>query len=113
MTRAIILMTVLLLAGLCRLAAQGLSVNGTVHDEAGKPLAGVTVKLITRAQGVRIGATNSNGEFTFRDLGTGEYGLSFEKDGYVTVTRRVDVTYDKNGGDDDDNGEKVTLVRKS
>jgi len=92
-----------------RLAAQGLIVWGTVRDEAGKPLPGVTVKLMTQSQGVRIGATNSAGEFRFRDLATGFLELAFEKDGYTTITRRVDVTYDKNN-DDDDNGIEVTLV---
>ena len=110
--RSAIVMTVLLLASVCQVAAQGLQLTGTVHDQDGRPLAGVTVRLITRAQGIRIGGTNSNGEFTFRDLGTGNYQLSFEKDGYATVMRTVDVTYDKNGADaDDDDGEKVTMVR--
>jgi hypothetical protein len=111
--RSVILMAGLLLACVCQLAAQGLHVSGTVRDQEGKPLAGVTVRLITRTQGVKIGGTNSNGEFVFRDLGNGNYELSFEKDGYVTVTRLVEVTFDKNGADDDDdNGEKVTMIRK-
>jgi hypothetical protein len=112
MTRTMMVLTLFLLAGVCRLEAQGLQLTGTVRDENGKPLAGVTVRLITRTQGVKIGGTNSNGQFNFRDLGNGNYQLSFEKDGYVTVTRTVEVTFDKNGGDDDDHGEKVVMVRQ-
>lgn len=112
MMRGVIFVTVLLLACVCQLAAQGLQVSGTVRDEEGKPLAGVTVRLITRTQGVKIGGTNGNGEFSFRDLGNGNYELSFEKAGYLTVTRVVEVTFDKNGADDDDHGEKVTMTRE-
>jgi hypothetical protein len=112
MMRSVLVMTLLLLAGVCQLLAQGLQLTGTVRGADGKPLEGVTVKLITRTQGVRIGGTNSEGQFAFRDLGNGSYQLSFEKDGYVTVTRMVEVTFDKNGGDDDDHGEKVVMVRQ-
>lgn len=104
------LTTLFLIAGLCQLAAQGLTVAGTVRDEAGQPLAGVTVKLATRAQGVKIGSTNARGQWAFRDLGTGIHQVSFEKEGYVTVTRTVDVTYDKNG-DDDDDPQSITMIR--
>ena len=73
------------------------------------PLAGVTVRLITRTRGIKIGGTNSKGQFTFRDLGNGSYQLAFEKDGYVPQTRIVDVTYDKN---DDEDGYQVVLVHE-
>jgi hypothetical protein len=81
MMRNAILMAVLLFGCVCQLAAQGLQLSGTVRDEEGKPLAGVTVRLITRTQGVKISGTNGNGEFSFRDLGNGNFELSFEKEG--------------------------------
>ena len=92
------------------LFAQGLRVTGKVKDETGKPIPQVTVKLITPTRGTRISATNSRGEFLFGDLGNGDYLLSFEKEGYVTLTKRVEVTYDHNNDDgDDDDGEQIVL----
>ena len=68
--------------------------HGTVVDEDGKPLAGVSIKIVDLAT-FRVGTgaglyltthtTDANGNFTFY-LDWGTYELSFAKDGYVSQT---------------------------
>jgi len=80
-------------------------ITGTVRNAKRQGLEGVSVTLHLRSQGPRISLTDSKGEYKFDGLATGSYQLTFERKGFTTVTRRVDLTYDDDSGRVD-----VTLV---
>ena len=62
------------------------SVQGAVTDVAGLPLAGVEVELLSLATGrIRSIETDAAGRFSFTDLDTGRYSLTFFLDGYAAV----------------------------
>jgi hypothetical protein len=83
-------------------------IAGTVHGAKGEGLEGVSVTLHIRSSGPRITLTDSTGAYRFEGLGTGSYELTFEREGFTTVTRDVQLTYD------DDSGEvNVTLISES
>ncbi|MGD1093333.1 MAG: carboxypeptidase-like regulatory domain-containing protein [Bryobacteraceae bacterium] len=83
-------------------------IQGTVRNAKGEGIEGVSVTLYLRSQGPRISSTDSKGEYKFDGLATGSYELMFELEGFTTVTRRVDLTYDDDSGRVD-----VTLVPAS
>lgn len=81
------------------------TIHGTVHDESGAALPGVTATLTSPAMqvGREITVTEADGTYRFRDLPVGTYRVSFELAGFKTFVRdelrlpvgfvaRVDVT---------------------
>jgi hypothetical protein len=57
--------------------------NLTIIDEEGNPEPSVLVKVFKGDTKIRIGYTNESGFISFKELCTGEYKISFSKDGYV------------------------------
>jgi hypothetical protein len=96
--------------------SQDFGISGTVRDPNRKPLANVAVELVTRSRGRRITGTDEKGGYLFTDLAPGDYQVSFELAGYVTVVRTVSVKVDKDPKDDDkdskkgDNAGDATLI---
>src|SRR5258708_20621643 len=84
---------------LCTLAvplfAQGTqtgTIRGTVRDEQGLAVPGVTVTVSSPAlQGVRSATTNAEGGYTFATLPPGDYTIRVELSGFVTVERKSTV----------------------
>ena len=66
------------------------TIRGTVKDEAGEPLPGVTVELKGPAlMGTRSTSTDATGEFRFLALPIGaEYEVSFSLPGFQSVTNK-------------------------
>ncbi len=61
---------------------------GTVVDEGGAPLPGVTVTLTSPAlQGERVEVTNENGRFRFAAVPPGLYKARFALDGFGTIEK--------------------------
>jgi hypothetical protein len=71
------------------------NIFGTVTDEQGAVLAGVTVTL-SGDQGTRTTTTGSNGEFHFLSLDNGAYKLTVGLTGFAKSTRTVRVTTGEN-----------------
>src|ERR1700722_19715185 len=90
---------VLSLAAANQCAAQGFGISGTVRDPDRKPLANVAVELMTRSSGRRITGTGEKGGYVFPGLAPGDYQVSFELAGYVTLVRTVSVKFDKDPKD--------------
>jgi hypothetical protein len=88
-------------------AAQGFGITGTVRDPARKPLANVAVELATRSQGRRITGTDEKGGYVFNGLAPGDYQVSFELAGYVTLVRTVSVKFDKDPKNDDQDSKEA------
>ena len=66
------------------------SISGTVTDESGSPISGVTVSLKSKKPKFKdSGATGSSGQFEFSDLSAGKYVLTVKKDGYSSVKKGV------------------------
>ena len=84
---------------LCTLAvplfAQGTqtgTIRGTVRDEQGLAVPGVTVTVSSPAlQGVRSATTNGEGGYTFATLPPGDYTIRVELSGFGTVERKSTV----------------------
>jgi hypothetical protein len=90
----IAVVSALLLAAFATALAQGLTLSGTVRDPSGNPMPGVTVRLATRSEGVRVTSTDEKGKYLFTGLDVAFYPVIFEREGYTTVTRRMQVTFD-------------------
>jgi len=77
------------------LYAQGVqtgTIRGTVHDEQGLAVPGVTVTATSPSlQGPRTQVTDVTGGFTFPNLPPGTYTVSFELSGFATVKRETNV----------------------
>lgn len=75
--------------------AQGVqtsTIRGTVRDQQGLPVQGVTVTATSPAmQGTRTAVTDSRGDYVFRALPAGDYEVKFELSGFATVTRMTSV----------------------
>jgi hypothetical protein len=65
------------------------TINGTVRDESGGVLPGVTATLTSPALQVReiVQVTDSEGAYRFVDLPAGTYNLKFELTGFSTLIR--------------------------
>jgi len=64
------------------------AIEGTVKDEQGNPLPGVTVTISSPSlMGVRTFITDAEGKFRFPALPPGEYTVKAELQGFVTVVR--------------------------
>jgi len=80
---------VFLAAGWMRAQGTTAALTGTVTSE-GKPLAGVTVTVVSPAlQGTRKTTTGPNGVYNFSSLPPGEYTVTYELQGLGTVTHKV------------------------
>jgi tetratricopeptide (TPR) repeat protein len=68
--------------------------NGTVLDEAGKPVASATVVLeLLQSEGVkRETTTDKDGDWIFMGLGSGNWGLTVTAPGYVPTATTVFVS---------------------
>ena len=100
-----------ILASLCMMPdaafAQSLTVEGTVTDETGEPLIGVTVAVQGKGAG---GITDMNGHYRLQQVDRGRT-LEFSYVGYLTQTRkvtgqRIDVTMQP----DQKNLEEVVVI---
>jgi len=76
-------------------AAQGNptgTISGHVADEAGLAVPGATVTAASPAlQGVRTATTSENGDYIIPFLPAGDYQVTFELQGFKTVTRQISV----------------------
>lgn len=96
--RPTVILTALLLLGGAVAVAQGErgNVYGTVADEEGSPLPGVSVTL-SGIGAPRVQVSNAQGEFRFPGLDPGVYRLEAELDGYSPLTyERVTVNIGRN-----------------
>ncbi len=63
-------------------------IGGTVTDDQGEPLPGVTVEASSpSAMGIQISITSDKGMFRFANLAPGRYKLAFILDGFQRVER--------------------------
>jgi outer membrane cobalamin receptor len=66
------------------------NVRGVVHDPDHRPVAGAHVTLrAAHADWSKTTATNSDGEFDFPAVPTGEYRIAIDRDGFSPVDERV------------------------
>src|SRR5262245_25208179 len=85
------------LACLCAttLLAQGVqtgTIRGTVHDEQGLAVPGVTVSVTSPAlQTPRSAVTDTTGGYVFPNLPPGEYTVTFELSGFAQIKRTTTV----------------------
>jgi carboxypeptidase family protein len=81
---------VLWLCGSAALAAANLS--GSLMDPQGRAVSGASISLLRRADSSRRAAkTNTEGQFSFGGLDTGEYRLTAESNGFPILTKTVSV----------------------
>lgn len=66
----------------------GGSVFGSVYDEDNEPLSGATV-TITGSDTSDSAETDDEGNYKFKNLGAGNYTLTYEKNGYDTRTKYI------------------------
>lgn len=80
--------------GLCALdAGAATSLSGNLSDPQGSIVAGATVRLLRRADSSRRETqTDSQGQFSFAKVDTGEYRLTAEYPGFAVITRTIAVS---------------------
>jgi outer membrane receptor for ferrienterochelin and colicins len=72
-------------------SAQTKEINGTVKDQTGASIAGASVVLRNNATGLeRTVTTNSDGEFSFNNLGAGNFELIVTADGFQREIVKAD-----------------------
>ena len=71
------------------------NVYGTVLDERGASLSGVTARL-SGPGAPQTTATDAKGDFHFLSLSPGAYSVTLERTGFMTVRRDVTVLLGKN-----------------
>src|SRR5262245_59433127 len=85
----------LLLASVGSATAQGNptgTISGHIVDDQGLAMPGVTVSASSPSlQGVRTATTSANGDYIVPFLPAGEYQVTFELQGFRTVTRSISV----------------------
>jgi hypothetical protein len=87
---AAVIATVLLLAGARAAQAQSSSaIVGTVRDDSGAPLAGVTVEVASPAliERAKVVVTAADGTFRVVDLRAGDYSVTFVLSGFQSVRK--------------------------
>ncbi len=86
---------VLLLAPVAMLAQTTGTVEGTVVDQSGAPLPGVSVELSSpNLQGVRTAVTSADGRYRFPSVPPGAYKVTAELTGFGKVQKNATVTLD-------------------
>ena len=86
---ALAALAVLLTSGIA--LAQQASVTGTVRDQTGAALPGVTVELTAPRGGTFAAATDASGKYRFDGVATGRYALSFRLLNFADQRRDVQV----------------------
>lgn len=74
--------------GILATAATAQNITGTVFDEKGVPMPGVTVRIEGTTKG---DAADLNGKYTIRDVAPGQYVLVFSFVGYKSAQERVNM----------------------
>jgi hypothetical protein len=87
-------------------------IAGTVRGAKNETLEGVSVTLALRSS-TRLTLTDSKGAYRFEGLGTGTYGITFEKEGYMPVTRDITLTFDDDSGKMDVKMRPVAKTKKA
>ena len=89
-----ILVAVWLLAVPCVAAAQDGEISGTVADDTGGVLPGVTVEASADAlpAGPRVAVTDADGRYALTELGAGSYVVTFSLPGFERAQRDVELT---------------------
>jgi Carboxypeptidase regulatory-like domain len=89
-----LLCMVLTLGCVCASAAVGpTTLTGNLTDPQGSIVAGATVRLLRRADSSeRETQTDSQGQFSFVKVDSGEYRLTAEYPGFAPITRRIALT---------------------
>jgi hypothetical protein len=65
-------------------------ITGTVRDDAGTPIVGVTITASVKgAKGEIVGATDDKGAWAVSGVAKGEWHIEFRKPGYVPLAARV------------------------
>lgn len=71
------------------------SLSGLITDDKGAPIAGATVMLIS-GQVTRTALTGGDGSFSLGLLNAGSWAARVSKDGFQTVTQRIDIMPNQN-----------------
>lgn len=85
------------LVGVCLLmcvwafAQKPFTLQGKVNDNTGTPIVGATVYLLNTNFKT---ATNTGGEFVFKNVPNGNYDISISAIGYAAITRRISIAGD-------------------
>jgi iron complex outermembrane recepter protein len=92
------LILLMLPAILCAASIQAQKITGNVKDEQGKALNGATISLkkVTDSALVKLGATNSNGQYSFSDIANGKYFVAITYIGHAPTNSPA---FELNGGD--------------
>lgn len=92
------LILLMLPAILCAASIQAQKITGNVKDEQGKALNGATISLkkVTDSALVKLGATNSNGQYSFSDIASGKYFVAITYIGHAPANSPA---FELNGGD--------------
>ena len=70
-------------------------VRGIVHDQQHRPVAGATIRLRARSSEFFLtGQTDTDGEFSFREVPIGQYVLRIESMGFNDIEQPVTVVSD-------------------
>ena len=65
--------------------------TGLVVDQSGGVVAGANVNMTTTGGGTRTEASDMLGMFRFRDLASGDYEVTIEREGFKPIRRRVSI----------------------
>lgn len=89
MRKGVLACVLVLLSSLSAAAQTTGSMNGTVTDNTGAALPGVTVTATSPAiMGAQVVVTNPQGQYRFPSLPVGTYSVKFELASFATVTRQ-------------------------
>lgn len=92
MQKSLAVIIVLLLVVSTSVYAQQISLNGTVNDAHGKPVAAATVSLLnTDSTWVQSELANDNGAFEMRVAKTGKYIVAVNAAGFAKLMQQVEV----------------------
>src|SRR5438034_2743517 len=67
------------------------TIQGTVANPAGQPIAGATVRLMSGTTQVAVTTTNATGQFTFAEVHPGSYTIQVEAAGFETKSQATTV----------------------
>lgn len=84
MPKLIVILSVLMMAGLC---ANAQNVSGSVKDDAGKAVSGATISLlrVKDSSVVKFGVSSGSGEYAFTGVAAGSYRINASYTGLQTV----------------------------